>query len=182
MTLPLYPALVENSVHYDVRGSHRKFFGKTPEKIEVPGFEIKEVFMTTNNKNTIRGMHFQSDVPQPKIIKLITGPKEGLLVRVLCCDETLPEFGEVREYNLTVETEERLYVPGKWALGYRALEDYTKVLYLAGADFSPGGDTGIDPFDTELPLNWGITKEEALLSPRDLELESFSEFARKVGR
>lgn len=172
--LPKKPFYISNTVHEDERGGHRKFFGVLPETIEIPGFTAKEVFMTTNHRNTIRGLHFQSDYPQPKIIKLLTrGP---LTVNLLCCDPTLKEFGETQSFKLSVDDEKRLYVPGKWALGYRSGNNDTRVLYIAGENFSPTGDTGIDPFDPELNIDWGITRDKAILSERDKNLMSWKEF------
>lgn len=173
------PALVSNAHHPDLRGAHRKLFGSVPEALLVPDFEVREVFMTTSHKDVIRGLHFQEGAPQAKIIKPLTG---SLIVNTVCFDPSMKEFGEVTQYKISADDEVRLYVPGRYGLGYRVVEDNTNVLYIANEHFVSGGDTGVDPFDAELNVNWGenISRETAIMSPRDHELQSFAEFAGRV--
>lgn len=179
VTDPLRPALVSNAHHPDLRGSHRKLFGTVPETLDIPGFEVREVFMTTSHKDVVRGLHFQEGAPQAKIIKPLTG---SLIVNTVCFDPSLPEFGEVTQFKISAEDEVRLYVPGRYGLGYRVVEDNTNVLYIANEHFVPNGDTGVDPFDAELNVDWGadISRETAIMSPRDHELQSFAAFAERV--
>lgn len=180
-----YPQFLEAAHNPDLRGTHSKFFGKGPASVALSfDYSIAEVFMTTSKKDVVRGMHFQTP-GQPKMIQVITG---GLHGNILCCNSELPEFGQVVHYKLNAG-EGRILVPGDWALGYRALEEDTRVLYLAGADFVPGGDTGIDPFDKELDLDWGLTDEgvrfskaNAILSDKDLTLPSFRDFVQSLSQ
>lgn len=176
-----YPQFLEAAVNGDVRGAHTKLLGATPEHVAMPGFTVHEVFYTTNHRDTLRGLHFQTP-GQPKIIQAMAGLVVG---NILCCDPELPEFGSAVEFDLFAGDGRRIYVPGAWAPGYRSLEDGTTILYLAGAPFAPGGDTGIDPFDPELALSWGgdgFDRDTAILSERDRHLQSFREFAEAVKR
>lgn len=176
-----YPQFLEAAHNPDSRGAHSKYFGSGPAKaaLSIP-YEIFEVFVTSNHKDVVRGMHFQTP-GQPKLIQVIMG---RIIGNLLCCNPELPEFGQAIPYVLEAG-EGRILVPGDWALGYRVLEENTKVLYLAGADFVAGGDTGIDPFDQALDLDWGpaddftrrFTKEDAILSEKDLTLPAFAEYA-----
>lgn len=177
MSRPMLLPIMDNP---DLRGSHTKFYGAVPEMLNVEDYSIREVFMTTNKKDVVRGMHYQTPA-QTKIITVLTG---SLIGNVLDANPESDTFGEVFHYELRAESKVRLFVPGDWALGYRILEDDTRVLYFADADFSPTGDTGIDPFDSDLKLNWGkgITKDSAILSPKDLELDSWAEYVASVGR
>lgn len=179
-----YPQFLEAAHNPDSRGVHSKYFGAGPAKVALAiPYEIKEVFVTVNHKDVVRGMHFQTP-GQPKLIQVITGAVVGNL---LCANPELPEFGTAIPYTLQ-EGSGRILVPGDWALGYRILEEGTRVLYLAGADFVAGGDTGIDPFDETLALDWGMidsrafVKSDAILSEKDLTLPSFNEFAASIGR
>lgn len=174
-----YPEILPASHHDDLRGRHSKFFGELPEQIAVPGYEVKEVFMTTSRRNVVRGMHFQQP-PQPKIIQVVSGE---IHCQVVICDPDDAGFGSSSSFQLA-EGGERLLVPGSCALGYRALADGTRVLYLAGTGFVANGDTGIDPFDPDLELDWGPGFElaDAVLSERDRSLQSFADYAKSVGR
>lgn len=175
----LRPALVSNANHPDLRGSHRKLFGSVPEALLIPDFEVKEVFMTTSHKDVLRGLHFQEGAPQAKIIKPLTG---SIIVNTVCFDPSLPEFGEVTRFEISSADEVRLYVPGRYGLGYRVVEDNTNVLYIANEHFVSGGDTGVDPFDEDLAVDWGtnIDRDSAIMSDRDKVLQSFATFAERV--
>lgn len=173
--------ILNASVHSDSRGSHSKFFGKTPTSIRVDDFQVHEVFMTTNNADALRGMHLQVNPAQPKILTCLTG---SAIVNVVCLDTTSENFGSVYRTVLGGGAE-MVVVPELHALGYRSLEDGTRMLYLAGSDFSAEGDIGVDPFDADLDLDWctsseaDFSRDSAVLSPRDQELPSFQDFMRE---
>lgn len=170
------------AIFNDARGSHVKFFGRTPEKLHLEEVNLKEVFMTVNNKDVIRGLHFQVNPAQPKLLTCITGRARVVTV---CLVPDSPDFGrwEARELSqdlTSAEGEAMVFVPPQHALGYHILEDDTRMLYMAGAVFSAEGDVGIDPFDESLSIDWGgnITRETAILSPRDQQLPSFDEYVK----
>lgn len=171
--------LYYSAVFQDLRGNHIKYFGKTPEKVNIEGFNIKEVYMTVNKKNVIRGLHFQVNPPQPKILTCVSG---SAIVNVVCLDKESKKFNNVKRYIFTSKRHDlgtmMIHVPANHALGYRILEDDTKMLYIAGEDFNPEGDVGIDPLDSSLNLDWGpfMNNEEAILSDRDKSLPSFQEY------
>lgn len=175
------PKVLPINNHGDLRGAHVKLYGSVPENLLIEGFEVREVFMTKSHKNVIRGLHFQEGAPQSKIITPLTG---SIQVNVVYLDPNHEKFSEVENYTLKSSDNTRLYVPGMCGLGYRVLEDNTNVLYIANEHFVSGADTGIDPFDSELDTYWGenISRETAIMSDRDKELDSFASYAKRVGK
>ncbi len=175
-TYPQFSAVARN---YDNRGGHIKFFGKGPASIVLgKDYAISEAFMTESIFGVLRGMHFQTP-GQPKLIQAITGQAHGF---ALCAAPGHEDFGNYIEFELN-EASPKLLVPGDWALGYEITDEEvpTRILYLAGADFVAGGDTGIDPFDDELALPWFTTRDEAILSDRDKELGSWADYVASIG-
>lgn len=175
--------LVHNArIHQDDRGSHCKWYSEDnlPED-----FQVKEVFRTINNKNTVRGMHFQENPDQEKILSCLNG---SAIVNIVNLDYNSENFGEI--HRAVVSATDALssgqqfyfYIPKNHGLGYRALEDNTIMLYIANAPFSAEGDTGVDPFDEQLNLNWDkfegecFASEEAILSAKDQTLQSLKEY------
>lgn len=173
-----YPQVLPYPTHEDVRGSHKKFFGASPDSLHIPGYGVAEVFMTTSHRDVLRGIHFQRPA-QPKIIQVLTG---AIIGNIVCCNPDLPDFGQHMTFHLSEVDSERLYIPGDWAQGYRVIEDQTRVLYLAGADFNGNGDVGIDPFDPELGLDWGedFGPVNAVMADRDRTLAPFSDFVKTL--
>lgn len=176
----------EKAIFNDERGSHVKFFGKTPEKLLLEDVALKEVFMTVNHKGTLRGLHFQVNPPQPKLLTCVTGSAQVVTV---CLDPESDDFGKwnarLLSGDLTTDAGAAMvFVPPLHALGYLILEEGTRMLYMAGEDFSASGDVGIDPFDEDLAIDWaaGATKDNVILSARDKALPSFSDYQEGLPR
>lgn len=172
----------KKAVFNDSRGSHVKFFGQTSESLKVEGFSLKEVFMTVNRKDVLRGIHFQINPPQPKILTCVTGSARVITV---CLDPSEETFGSHEVFTLTGDLnsttgKRQVIVPAGHGLGYLILENDTRMLYMAGDDFNGAGDVGIDPFDEELALPWGdnVTGDTVILSDRDKNLSSFSDYRK----
>lgn len=172
-----YPQIIDIAVNRDARGSHRKFFGQSPIDIAVPDLEVKESFMTVSDLNVVRGLAVQFP-GQSKLIQVITGAVRG---NIVCCDPLLPEFGKSIEFYLEEESPKKIFVPGTWAQGYRALKDSTRVLYLANELYS-NVSVGINPFSPDLKLNWGegFTSDMAIMAERDRNAPSFGEVKDKL--
>lgn len=170
--------IIPRREHNDSRGSHIKFLGDNVTGFTLGDFNVVESFMTLNNKDTLRGMHFQDPKPQQKLITPLTG---AILVNVINMSNP-----EERITKLLFDVDaEMIFIPAGWALGYRALEDNTRVLYLADAPFDGDCDNGIDPFDENLGIDWSFNnvkmtieemRETFILSERDQNLQSYTQF------
>ena len=68
-----------------------------------------------------------------------------------------------------------MYVPLGVGHGFRAHDDQTTVNYLVTEAYNPQREYGIDPFDADLAVAWGVPKEQAVLSDKDKEAPSLSE-------
>lgn len=167
---------------HDHRGSHTKFWElkNAPEEFN----QVTEIFATTNNSQTLRGLHFQKGPTQRKIIRAMSG---WFNVRVVVPNdvEYTPsnEFYKDVKENYTVyyfdgysPEHHPIYVPEGAFLGYVSLEDYSTMLYIADAEFNPEGCLGVNPFTSKLNINWGgetmshLENEDLILSDRDRNL------------
>ena len=158
----------------DERGSHRKFFMNGDEAFSNEHFDVKEVFLTSNSRNVVRGMHYQGgEKPQRKLVTCLQG---SALVKVVNM-----QTGSVYTYFLKSEKDaaNQVYVPVDHALGYRILQDDTIMAYVADEDFSPEHDAGFSPLFT----NWGmiyfdaqVDGERLILSPKDRDAEHYTKY------
>lgn len=163
--------------HEDNRGSHQKFYTST---VNTGQNALQEVFMTTNNKGTVRGMHRQlGENTQQKLIKAVNG---SFNVRVIVnfddmdlkmypkvedrCNYILDEELNVAiyEYNNVDEFSAPIFVPARCLLGYVALEDNSKMIYMADDVFNGAEDDGFSIHSCG--LDWGYDGE-IILSDRD---------------
>lgn len=168
----LFNEKLYNKAFMDNRGIHNKFY---VEANALPlGFKgIKEVFMTTNDKGALRGLHSQvAPCPQQKIVKVANG---RFNVRILIPSEFVDnlyflvnqitqnhynklityENGDVLiEINDYSNVDSVLYIPENIYWGYVALEDNSKMIYLADGDFSSECDSAYSPFSHN--IDWGV--------------------------
>ena len=157
--------------HVDERGAHLKMLGRGLDL--VPSFfQCAEVFMTRNEKNVIRGLHFQGEPhTQRKILTCMRGMAKVNLVNL--------NYDSPRIESITMVEDDQIYVEENVALGYCILESNTEMLYITDELFYPESDKGIHPFDSTLDLNWGIPEKDAILSTRDKKLPSLNEFLKE---
>lgn len=171
---------MKTTIHDDNRGSHTKFF--TRASADAYGFnDVTEVFMTTNRKGTLRGLHrqFGEGVTQQKIVKPISGkfnvkvifPLNELteetfrqnLTEVVEQIDLWPDYVVLNFYNQDINSNP-IAVPAGAYLGYVSLEDDSRMLYIGDNNFNSEADDGRDPFSLE--LDWGYDGE-FILSERD---------------
>jgi dTDP-4-dehydrorhamnose 3,5-epimerase len=79
------------------------------------------------SKYTFRGMHYQTNPPQTKYLKVI----QGSIIDILYDLET----NEVKSFHLN--NEEAILIEPKYAHGFLTLEDNTIVTYLVKGDYNP---------------------------------------------
>ena len=171
----MQPRMQPYNVHEDTRGQHSKFFMESRDGAGLFTFPAREVFMTTNHKNTIRGMHFQRYHAGAKIISCITGHAYVQIVNLV------PDTPGYREVVLqhSLLPGQQITVPTGHALGYRALEDDTRILYITDQEHKGNLDVGFNPFS----LNWSLHQGdlfEPRVSDRDVQLPSLKELCEEI--
>jgi dTDP-4-dehydrorhamnose 3,5-epimerase len=164
--------------HIDLRGSHMKFF--THDTASENGFnDVKEVFMTTNIKHVLRGLHRQTgDFPQQKIIKVVNG-KFNVRVVYPAVHKNVVYSNHATKTITTTNNDTIVYfdnwtadlppilVPNFALLGYLALEDDSKMLYIADNIFSKNDDEGYNAFDPAFSIDWGTEQKNIYQNERD---------------
>lgn len=170
--------------HEDNRGYHMKFFTKeTANKFNF--LDVAEVFMTSNNRGTLRGLHRQTgDYPQQKIIKVLNGEFN---VRIIYPNDI---NSKIYDKNCTMvdETESHdkivyfdgmnsdsnpVLVPKNALLSYVALQDDSKMLYIADNPFVGEADEGFNALDPRFSIEWGINENELIRNERDSDSSNY---------
>ncbi len=169
--------LIENFSVGDNRGGFTKCFEK--DIFESAGilFQLNETFASTSAKNVIRGLHFQLNQPQAKLVSVVHGKVWDVIVDIRPESKT---FGKWVSAELSAENHKALYVPRGFAHGFAALEDDTIMLYQCDGAYNKETDTGIRFDDPEIGIAWPIDENEAIHSKRDMALMSFVEYTDKL--
>lgn len=132
-------------------------------------FDLKEIWYTVSNKDTIRGMHMQlGDNPARKLVTVIEGEIQDVLIDTRKESKT---YGIINSFNLKSISEIGIIldIPVGVCHGYRVVTDNTVVMYSANNFHDSGSDIGYrwDSIDYE----WEI--ENPIISERDKKLPPF---------
>lgn len=157
----------------DNRGGFSKSFEKDIYKEAGIEFTLNETFISVSAKNVIRGLHFQTNNPQAKLVSVPKGKVYDVIVDLR---PDSPTFKKWEGYELSGQNHRALYVPRGFAHGFASLEDGTLMMYQCDGAYDKETDTGIRFDDPDIGIEWPISDEVAILSDKDLKLKSLREY------
>lgn len=134
--------------------------------------DIYEDFESYSKKDVIRGMHFQTEHPQVKLVRAIRGEIHDVVVDLRKDSET---FGQYVDVILSEENHNSLWVPAGFAHGFEVLSEDAIMSYKCVGKYLAGYDTGICWNDKDLHIPWQT--KEPIVSDKDAALMSFDEFS-----
>lgn len=157
----------------DNRGGFTKCFEKDIYKDGGIDFQLNETFVSVSAKNVIRGLHFQTNNPQAKLVCAIKGKVWDVIVDLRVNSKTYKQWTAV---ELSAENHKALYVPRGFAHGFASLEDDSIMLYQCDGAYDNETDTGIRFDDPDIGIKWPIDLACAIHSQRDLNLMSLKQY------
>lgn len=156
--------LVEPEVHGDERG----FFVETFSRDAWRELGVDAEFVQHNHsrsaKDTLRGIHFQTDPGQAKLLRC---PRGRIFDVAVDLRRESPTFGRWEGHVLDDVNHLQLFVPVGFGHGFCVLSDVADVTYLVSSLYNPATEAGIRWNDPEVGIEWGV--ESPLLSARDRE-------------
>lgn len=165
--------LIKNFYSGDKRGFFTKCFEQNIFKNNGIDFELTETFVSKSEKNVIRGLHFQKNNPQAKLVSVVAGRAWDVIVD-LRVDS--PTFKQWRAQELSADNHLSFYVPRGFAHGFASLENETVMLYQCDGRYDKETDTGILFNDPIIGIEWPVDDSVAIHSERDLKLQSLIEY------
>ena len=159
----------------DVFKDDRGFFIESYRKDDLLNYGIDVDFVQDNHsgsvKDTLRGMHFQYDKPQGKLIRVTKG--EAIFVEV-DIRITSDHFSKYEKFNLSSDNNHILWVPPGFANGFLTISDWCEVQYKCSAIYNPKGESGIRWDSPKIEIKWDC--DNPLLSNKDSNAQSLSEW------
>lgn len=165
-----------------VFGDQRGFFMETYHKQDFFDKGLTMEFVQDNHskskKGVLRGLHFQTQHAQGKLVRVIRGSVWDVAVDLR---EASPTFGCWEGVLLSAENKKMFYVPEGFAHGFLTLEDETELVYKCTDYYHPQAEAGIRYDDPEIGISWplaefGIRAEQLLLSAKDSKLPTLKEY------
>lgn len=157
----------------DLRGSFLKIYEKDFYEASQLQFELSETFYTLSDKNVMRGLHFQYDNPQTKLIHVLYGAVIDVIVDIRVDS---PTFAKWQLFELNDENKKVIYVPKGFAHGFFTLSNKAIMLYQCDGKYNKETDSGIIINDPDIGIQWPVSVEAAVKSDRDKKLMSLKEY------
>jgi dTDP-4-dehydrorhamnose 3,5-epimerase len=158
--------LLKPKVFKDKRG----FFMETWNRKTFSELGINYDFVQDNHsrsvKNTLRGIHYQIENPQGKLIKVTQGEVFDVAVDLR---KSSPTFGKWVARNLSAENKHMLWIPPKFGHAFLVLSEIAELQYKCTDFYNPKGERCIIWNDMNLGIKWPyINQNLLLLSDKDL--------------
>ena len=154
--------IVEPKVYGDARG----FFQETFNQSEFEAAGIEYSFVQDNHSRSVqgvlRGLHFQLNRPQGKLVRVAQGEIYDVVVDVR---PESPTFGQWTGLKLSAASSRQLWIPPGFAHGFCALAPITDVTYKCTEYYAPEDERTLRWNDPALRIDWPL--DSPILSAKD---------------
>jgi dTDP-4-dehydrorhamnose 3,5-epimerase len=164
--------LIEPTVHGDSRGFMLESFSRDAWAELGIGVEFVQHNHSRSSKGTLRGIHFQTEPGQAKLVRC---PRGAILDVAVDLRRDSPTYGQWEAHVLDDETHRQLFVPVGFGHGFAVLSDVADVVYLVSSLYDPLTEAGIAWDDPDVGVDWRVS--EPLLSERDKNAPRLAEIA-----
>lgn len=155
-----------------VFGDSRGYFCETYNARDFAEAGIDRVFVQDNQsssaKGVLRGLHFQIEHPQAKLVRVVSGEVFDVVVDKRPGSKT---YGKWFGVILSAENHRQFFAPEGMAHGYLVLSDYAEFMYKVTDFYHPGDEGGIVWNDPDIGIEWpmpeGMTAADLNLNDRD---------------
>lgn len=159
----------------------RGYFMETYQKKDFEEIGVDVEFVQDNQsaskKGVLRGLHFQKEFPQDKLVRVIRGSVFDVAVDLREGSKT---FGKWVGVELTEENKKMFFVPKGFAHGFLVLSDYAEFTYKCSDFYHPNDEGGIIYNDPEIGVEWPIEEGLSLIqSDKDQKWGGLSEYVKE---
>lgn len=165
--------IIKPDIYKDGRG----FFTETYSKDKYYSLGIREEFVQDNysrsKKNTLRGLHYQINKPQGKLVRVINGRVLDVAVDVRQDSKT---FGQYFSVFLDDVNFYQLYMPPGIAHGFCVVSEFADFEYKCTNFYSPKNEKGVLWSDSDININWPVANP--IVSAKDLTFNQLKDIPK----
>lgn len=145
--------IIEPAVFPDERG----YFMETYNQRDFEEAGLKMNFVQDNQsmsvKGVLRGLHFQKQYPQGKLVRVVRGKVFDVAVDLRKDSKT---YGRWFGVELSAENKKQFYIPEGFAHGFLVLSEEAEFCYKCTDFYHPGDEGGIKWDDPEIGIKWPL--------------------------
>ena len=123
-------------------------------------------------QGTLRGLHFQTEPGQAKLVRCSRGEIFDVAVDLR---RGSPTYGQWEGHLLDDQAHHQLFLPVGFGHGFAVLSETADVTYLCSSVYDPVTESGIAWDDPDVAVEWPV--ERPLLSARDQQAPKLAEVA-----
>ena len=159
-------------------GDARGYFSET-FKLEEFRKHVGDVEFVQDNESfstygVLRGLHFQINYPQDKLVRVVSGEVFDVAVDLR---EGSPTYGQWYGVLLSAENKKQFFIPKNFAHGFVVLSDSAEFAYKCTDFYHPNDEGGLAYNDPDIGVEWPIPEGmELILSDKDQKWGSFKEY------
>ena len=181
---------IEGIVTVDVKsfGDERGYFMETYKReCFLKGgicCEFVQDNQSSSTKGVLRGLHFQIEHPQAKLVRVVSGEVFDVALDLRSSSET---FGKWEGVILSAENRRQFFIPRGFAHGFYVLSDVAEFCYKCDDVYHPGDEGGIMFDDPTIDIKWPSLHNESsfdvskvVLSEKDKAHPSFEEYKKSL--
>lgn len=175
---------IDDVIIVDVRsfGDDRGYFMETYKKPDFVKGGIAVDFVQDNQssstKGVLRGLHFQIEHPQSKLVRVVKGSVFDVAVDLR---EGSPTYGKWEGVVLSAENHRQFFIPRGFAHGFLVLSDEAEFCYKCDDVYHPNDEGGLMWNDPAIGIDWPamdgdsvFDETKILLSEKDKAHPAFS--------
>ena len=164
--------IIEPDVYEDDRGFFMEtFHNERYRKLLGINLDFVQDNISRSSKNVLRGMHFQKNYPQGKIVRASRGE---ILDVVVDLRKGSPTYGTWESFRLSEKNKLQIWIPPGFAHGFLVMSDSADIDYKCTEYYQPEDELCLMWNDPEVAIDWTINepivtgKDKKGLSLKDL--------------
>ena len=143
--------VITPAVHGDARGYFMETYNQNDMKEAGLEFDFVQDNQSSSSKGVLRGLHYQIEHPQAKLVRVIRGSVYDVAVDLR---KGSPTFGKAHGEILSEENKKQYLIPKGFAHGFLVLSDIAEFCYKCDDFYHPNDEGGIIWNDPDLRIDW----------------------------
>jgi dTDP-4-dehydrorhamnose 3,5-epimerase len=165
--------IIEPKVFGDSRGYFFEAYNQSLFEKNDIHYQFVQDNQSRSSQGVIRGLHYQLNPhAQTKLVRVLDGAILDVAVDIR---KGSPTYGKHFSIELSADNHKQLLIPAGFAHGFSVLSENASVLYKCDQFYNKESEGGIRFDDPELNIDWKVNIEQAVISPKDIELSYFKD-------
>lgn len=164
--------LLEPIIHGDDRGFFMETFRRSHFEERGIALDFVQDNQSRSKRGTLRGLHFQIENPQGKLVRVLSGEVFDVAVDLR---QSSPTFGEWVGERLSSDNNRQMWVPPGFAHGFYVISKSADLSYKCTDYYCAEDEHSLLWCDPSIGIHWPNSGQPPLLSPRDRDAAELHE-------